>query len=167
LKEPLQIRRSQDFYVSALVELNCINSSNVQTGWLILNCTLNCSVPANLNPLIELSPNEVFIAARGLTYGRYEIKFTATIRDSPHLTSSLSAFVKINPTGITANLVQNGTSAVTSGQNQELVLDPGYYSINPDEESFNASVSHPIRERDTQLLCATVGLDLQISMSTL
>lgn len=143
---PLQIRRSQDFYVSAFVQLNCSDSSNVNTSWLILNCTLNCSVPATLNSLIELSPYEVFVAARGLTYGSYEMKFIATITNPPYLTSTLSAFVKINPTGITANLVQNGTSAVTSGQNQRLLLDPGSYSVNPDENSFNASVSDRIRQ---------------------
>jgi hypothetical protein len=61
--------------------------------------------------------------------------------NSPNLFTSISAFVKINPSGITANLVQFGTSFVTSGQERDLILDPGVYSINPDESTFNASVS--------------------------
>ena len=77
----------------------------------------------------------------------------------------MSAFVKINPSGITANLVQYGTSVVTSGQNQDLTLDPGYYSINPDDNSFNASVGHRIRKILTRY--STVGLDVRIPMPTL
>jgi hypothetical protein len=61
--------------------------------------------------------------------------------DVPKMTKSESAFIKINPSGITANLVQFGTSIVTSGQEREFTLNPGYYSINPDENTFNASVS--------------------------
>ena len=60
---------------------------------------------------------------------------------STSLTSSVSAFVKITPSGITANLVQYGTSMITRGHEQDLTLDPGRYSVDLDGSAFNAKVS--------------------------
>ena len=57
------------------------------------------------------------------------------------LTSSVSAYVKITPSGITANLVTYGTSMITRGHEQDLILDPGTYSVDLDGNLFNASVS--------------------------
>jgi hypothetical protein len=59
----------------------------------------------------------------------------------PSLKTLSSIFVEITPSGITANLIQYGTSMVTSGHEQDLKLDPGTYSVDPDENVFNASVS--------------------------
>jgi hypothetical protein len=57
------------------------------------------------------------------------------------LTTSSSVYVQITPSGITANLVQLGTSMITSGHEQDLKFDPGTYSVDPDENVFNSSVS--------------------------
>jgi len=57
------------------------------------------------------------------------------------LTTSSFVYVQIIPSDITANLVQLGTSMITSGYEQDLNFDPGTYSVDPDENSFNASVS--------------------------
>ena len=43
--------------------------------------------------------------------------------------------------GITANLIQYGTSTITLGYEQDLILDPGTYSVDLDGNVFNASVS--------------------------
>jgi hypothetical protein len=59
----------------------------------------------------------------------------------PNLTSSSSIYVRITPSGITANLVQLGTSMITSGYQQNLTLNPGNYSIDLDGYQLNASVS--------------------------
>ena len=56
-------------------------------------------------------------------------------------TSTVSAYVKITPSGITANLIQYGTSTITLGYEQDLILDPGTYSVDLDGTAFNASVS--------------------------
>ena len=57
------------------------------------------------------------------------------------MTSTMSAHVKITPSGITANLVPYGTSMITRGHQQDLTLDPGTYSADIDGNVFNASVS--------------------------
>jgi hypothetical protein len=61
---------------------------------------------------------------------------------SSNLTSSSSTFVTITPSGIKANLVQYGTSMITHGYEQDLILDPGTYSADIDGYTFNATVNH-------------------------
>lgn len=60
---------------------------------------------------------------------------------APQLSSSASVYVKIIPSDITVNLIAFGTSMIISGYKQDLLLDPGTHSIDPDVELFNASVS--------------------------
>jgi hypothetical protein len=59
----------------------------------------------------------------------------------PSLKTSSLVYVQITPSSITANLVQYGTSMITIGHEQDLKLDPGTYSVNPDASVFNATVS--------------------------
>ena len=63
---------------------------------------------------------------------------------APYLSSSNSIYVTIIPSNITANLIQFGTSMVTRGYGQDLLLDPGTFSVDPDASVFNANVSSPI-----------------------
>ena len=60
---------------------------------------------------------------------------------SLNLTSTISAFVTVIASNITANLVRYGTSMITRGRSQDLTLDPGSFSVDPDGNVFNASVS--------------------------
>ena len=57
------------------------------------------------------------------------------------MTSTMSAYVKITPSGIAANLIPYGISMITRGHQQDLILDPGTYSADIDGNVFNASVS--------------------------
>jgi hypothetical protein len=59
-----------------------------------------------------------------------------------NLTSSSYIYVQITPSSIVANLLQYGTSMITRGNQQDLQLDPGTYSVDPDENSFDANVSY-------------------------
>jgi predicted phage tail protein len=59
----------------------------------------------------------------------------------PWLTISSVVYVQITQSGITANLVQLGTSMITSGYEQDLNFNPGTYSVDPDENYFNSSVN--------------------------
>ena len=62
--------------------------------------------------------------------------------------------------GNTANLVQLGTSMITSGHQQDLKLDPGTYSINPDENTFDTSVSFDLFTKNENLFFFNLELDL-------
>ena len=58
----------------------------------------------------------------------------------PWLLTTSSVYVKITPSGITTNLVQLGTSMITSGHELDLKFDPGTYSVDTDGYEFNATV---------------------------
>ncbi|CAF3897839.1 unnamed protein product [Rotaria sordida] len=136
---PLQFRRNQDFYISSNIQLNCNNSFSLITKWTIMNCTSICSYQISTDQIIETTFSELYIPARTLPHGIYELKLTVTITTSSNLILSKSAFVKITPSGITANLVQLGTSMITRGNQQDLKFDPGTFSIDLDGYTFNAS----------------------------
>jgi hypothetical protein len=112
------------------------------TKWTINNCTLNCSYQLPNDQTIITTFSELYIPARTLLYGTYELKLTIKMTILPNLISSASAYVKITPSGITANLVPFGTSMITRGHQQDLILNPGTYSVDLDGNTFNASVSH-------------------------
>ena len=83
----------------------------------------------------------------------------------PQFTTSISAYVGINPTGITANLAPLGTSIITSGRDKNLTMDPGSYSVDPDAASLNASVSDQVEKHEKQPRSST-GMVLSILLST-
>ena len=143
---PLQFRRNQDFYISSSIDLNCNISLSTITQWTIRNCTSNCSSQIAFGQSVTTTFSELYVPARTLRYGIYELKLTVMMSAVPSLFSSATAYVQIKPSGIIANLVSSGTSMVISGRHTELKLDPGTFSVDPDEDVFNASVSNNSRK---------------------
>jgi hypothetical protein len=137
---PLQFQRNQALFISSNVRLNCVASGIMTIEWTILNCATVCAQSMSTNLTIRKTSSELFIPARTLPYGVYELKLTAIVSNASQLPSSASVFVRIVPSGIIANLLEYGTSFVTHGHGQTLTVDPGRYSINPDEYQFNSSV---------------------------
>ena len=139
----MQFRQSQDFYISSNIQLNCIKSLSMVTQWTIHDCTSGtCSSLIRIGQSVSTIFSELYIPARILPYGTYELKLTVTMDASSNLTSSSSAFVTITPSGIKANLVQYGTSMITRGYQQDLILNPGTFSADIDGYTFNASVNY-------------------------
>ncbi len=142
LSSPIQYRRSQDFSLVSTIKLNCSGSVSMTTQWIIKNCTSICLNQIHLPQTIITTSSELYIPARTLPYGTYELTLIVTVVGLSCLTtSSSSVYVQITASGITANLVQLGTSMITSGFADDLTLDPGTYSVDPDANSFNSSVS--------------------------
>ncbi|CAF4131603.1 unnamed protein product, partial [Adineta steineri] len=139
LSSPIQFRRSQDFYIVSLIELNCNNSISIITHWTIKNCTSICSNQIQVDSTIITTSTELYIPARTLVYGLYELKLTVAMVNMSSLTSTSSVYVQITPSGITANLIQYGTSMITRGTQQDLQFDPGTYSIDRDNNVLNAT----------------------------
>jgi hypothetical protein len=140
LLSPLQFRRAQDFFISSYLQLNCNTSLATITQWTINNCTSVCSSFIQLGQAITTTSSELYIPAKTFVYGTYQLTLIVSMVAAPQFSSSASAYVRITPTGITANLVQYGTSMITRGYQQNLLLDPGTYSVDPDATTFNASV---------------------------
>ena len=133
----MKFRRSQDFYIVSLIELNCNDSTSIQSQWILKN---NSNV-IPFDSQIETTFSELFIPARKLPFGIFQLQLTITLSVYPTLNYSSSVYVEITPSGITANLVQLGTSMITSGFEQDLKLDPGSYSIDFDQNTFDIDVS--------------------------
>jgi hypothetical protein len=142
LSAPVQFQRSQAFSIVSNIQLNCNTSLLTNTKWTINNCnTSSCFSQAQIKQAVTTTLSELFIPAQSLIYGIYELKLIVTMTAVPNLTSSASTYVKITPSNIQANLLQFGTSMITQGHQQNLTLDPGKFSIDPDTAMFNASVS--------------------------
>lgn len=143
LQDPAQYRRAQDFYISSNIIVACSISSSISIEWSIFNCTNSCVNRLSIDQnILTTTQSELYVPARTLNLGVYELKLFVAMLAAPELNVSISAFVRINPSGITANLVPLGTSIVTSGQSMNLTLGPGSFSVDPDSQIFNASVSH-------------------------
>ena len=104
--------------------------------------------------------SELFIPSRTLPFGIYELTLTVTMIASPDLTSSSSAYVRITPSGITANLIQLGTSMITRGYGQNLTLDPGSFSVDGDGYLLNASVSSLTKKEFLHCYRFLIGLEI-------
>ena len=145
LAAPLQYRRNQDFFISSRIQLRCNSSLSASTQWTIRNCTATCSTPIAMDPSIMTAFAEIYFPSRTLAYGTYELELRVTMASATYLVSTASAYVKITPSGITANLVPYGTSMITRGYEQDLTLDPGTFSVDRDGNAFNASVSDEVQ----------------------
>ncbi|CAF0892553.1 unnamed protein product, partial [Adineta ricciae] len=139
LASPLQYRRSQDFYIMSIIELNCNDSLSTIKKWTIKNCSSTCSYQLSLDQTIQTTFTELHIPARTLPFGLYQLQFTVTMANYTNLTTSSSVYVQVTSSGIEANLVQLGTSMITIGYEQDLKFDPGTFSVDPDEYTFNES----------------------------
>ena len=134
MSTPIQFRRSEYFYIESIIQLNCKDSLSTITQWTVKS---NDSFPME----IFTTFSELFIPARTLPYGIHELELIVTMTDYPWLTTTTSVFVQIIRTNIIPNLVQFGTGMITHGYEHDLLLDPGKYSIDSDENIFNFTVN--------------------------
>ena len=143
ISHPIQIRREEDFYLSSSIRISCNASYRLTYQWKIYNCSsIWCSTSTIIHSNLVATSNEYFLPARSLSLGFYEIELMVTMNlTSLLMNQSQTIYLLINPSGITANLIPLGTSTVTNGIHQDLRFNPGEYSIDLDEDHFNASVS--------------------------
>jgi hypothetical protein len=141
LTSPIEYRRNQDFYICSIIQFNCDGSLSTITNWTIKTCTTSCSLQIQLDQTTITTLSELYIPPKTLPCGIYEFELTVTMIDTPNLQSSASVYIKILSSTISANLIQLGTSMITNGQEQDLILNPGAFSVDLDGYTFNANVS--------------------------
>ena len=140
--QPLLIERSQAFSISSSLQFNCLISLATIRKWTIQSCTPLCTVDAQLQQsLTTMTLSEIYIPARTLQYGIYQINLTVTIWPLSQLISLATTYIKIVPSPIQVNLIQSDASMIVQKQQQTLILDPGTFSVDPDASYFNSSVS--------------------------
>ena len=138
---PTILRRNEDIYISTYLILNCNQSLSTITQWTVHQCAANCSLPISMGQDIVTTASELFIPAGTLSLGTYQLNLTASMAAASHLSSSACVYITIVPSPITVNLVPFGTSMIAHGYQQDLLLDPGSFSLDPDTTTFNRSVS--------------------------
>lgn len=125
-----------------MIRLNCNQSSAMKSEWIIRNCTTNsCTNRIQLNATIVRTSSELYLPSRTLQYGTYQFELTVTMTNSSWLNTSKSTYVQIVSSSIFVNPFYLGTSMVTIGYAQDLLLDPGSNSVDLDNHAFNTSVS--------------------------
>ena len=134
---PLKFHRSQDFHIVSLIELNCNYPTSIESQWILKNNSNFISFDSQ----IETTFSDLFIPSKKLPFGIFQFELTITLSRYPTVKSSSSVYVEITPSNIIPNLVELGTSIITSGFEQNLKLDPGTYSIDPDQVTFDSTVS--------------------------
>ncbi|UJR07107.1 hypothetical protein I4U23_011395 [Adineta vaga] len=139
LKQLLVLFQDEDLYIHSLIEFLCNTSLSFTVQWTILNCSLNCTNSIHLDPSIKTTLTDLSIPARTLSYGIYELILSVRTANFSNSTIASSVYVRIILSEIQANLIQYGTSMITRGREQDLEMNPGLYSINPDENIFNAT----------------------------
>ena len=138
---PLIMRKSEDLYVSSYTQLTCMVFFSMTTVWSVKLCSGNCSILFHQAPTVITESSELFIPANLLPYGTYQLTFTVTIIASSNTTLSILTYVTIGPSNPIVNPIIFGTSMNSHGHRVDLTLDLPLFSIDPDVESLDASVS--------------------------
>ncbi|CAF4231446.1 unnamed protein product, partial [Rotaria sp. Silwood2] len=137
---PWYHQRDQSLSISSIIQLNCPKSLLTRIQWTIYACQPLCSFQIEMDPSVTIMTlSELFLPSRSLHYGLYKIKLTVTMQILPQLTSSEVTYISIIPSPITVNLIRFGSSMISIGRNQTLILDPGSFSLDPDEVIFDAN----------------------------
>lgn len=142
-----RIQRSEAFSVSTSTILNCSNSLNNTKQWNILQCNVdtgNCVPTAYLNGLIsQLSSarrSEIYIRAQQLPLGTYLFNFTVSMNSQANFAGVGFTYIKIVSSDLQVNMLPNGTSVITAGVTQSVLLQPGVYTLDPDSSYFDPRV---------------------------
>lgn len=139
----IQYQFNEEISIDSYIHVSCERAFSTKYQWTISNCTLVCSTRHDLNNKIETTFDEIYIPAKSLTYGSYRLTLTViVITDSSHFNSSASTQIEIvRSSNILVNLIQYGVSEITLGLADDLLLEPGKYSLYTDGNTLIPDVS--------------------------
>ncbi|CAF1271865.1 unnamed protein product, partial [Adineta ricciae] len=140
ISSPIQFRRAHDFTIASLIQLNCNNSIVITTQWTVKSCNSSCTNRVLLDSSVITTASELYIPERTLPCGLYELSFKVTMSHVPNSNLTNTVYVQISSSEKKVNLISYGTSMITRGYLQDLQLNPGNYSVDPDEDNFDPSM---------------------------
>ena len=141
---PLQIQRNDDFSISSTLEFSCLTTLAVVEQWAISKClNSSCSMtqPFQSSSSLQLILSQLYIPSKTFPYGLYQIKFTVQMAFLPNIISSVITYVEISLSPIQVKLIEYDSTVIMQKQQQTFILDPGRFSIDPDQTYFNSTVS--------------------------
>lgn len=130
--------RHENISLRSITKYDCPNVTSQEMTWSSKNEAdgqeVRLSVPTD--------QKDLDLPARSLPYGRYRFTFTVRLRDTTQVLLSTVAFLilQIIPSKIQVNLLSSPLSTISHGYLQELVLDPGQHSVDPEQSSFPTEV---------------------------
>ena len=139
----VQYHFNEEISIDSYIQIICTRPSSTKYQWTILNCTLICSTLHDLNKKIATTFNEIYIPAKTLTYGSYQLTLTVVVTTgSSDFNSSTSIHIEIvRSSNVLVNSIQYGASEITLGQTEDLLLEPGKYSLYMDGTALIPYVS--------------------------
>jgi hypothetical protein len=152
--------------ISSHIELNCTQSLSITTSWKILTCSSSGLDEAQLDRSVETTLNELFNPSQTLSNCRYELILTVRMVDLPALQTSSSIYLEIVRSNIITNLLAFDKPMVIHDYQQDLVLNPGEFSVDLNAITFypNVSFKFQCHTNDVNLI---VELGLFILLSDL
>ena len=134
-QNPLVIYRSRQLTINTETFFSCNLTKVTQYEWFLiqLNSNLNDSLVNTNNPTIYSST--LVLQSNTLDYGVYQFKFTVKItmtNEGSVFTNDISTYVKVIPTGLVVNALQNGIQSILIGSNQTLIFNQAMYSYDMD-----------------------------------
>ena len=120
-----------------------------------------------LNGNIKTTSNDLYLPSKTLAYGTYRLQLTVNLIDFPTISSVASIDIHIiRSEKWIVNLIEYGTSTITLGQYQELLLEPGLYSFDGDGNPLVPNVSFKI-SNFFSIFLFLLGMGVRIFMSNL
>lgn len=142
---PLTFRSNQDIFISSDSQIDCSQTLSLTRKWTIRNWSAICSNTTENFPSIETTYNTLFIPARTLSNGIYELNLIVYITDIPDVYSSAFVYIEIIHSSLITNLISADTWRITQDAQKDLLLDPGQFSFDRDRITFDTDVNHSLR----------------------
>ena len=163
------IKRNQGFFISSDTKLSCRESLLIQTQWSIYQCAPDCTnASVEIFASLDTTFSELYIPAKTLPYGVYRLDLQVTMIVSPNMTAFASTFVSIVRSDLVfANLMPFGTSLITLGYEQDLVLAPGHDSLDLDQDKFIENVRSLLPSTLSLISIVDLGLGVRLLLSHL
>jgi hypothetical protein len=122
--------RSKQFSLSTATYFECDLSYTQAYLWTLnkINSGVTQLIDLSVNPTFDSS--EIVIQSNTLDYGLFEFTIQVEIKVlTSVLTSKVSTYVEIIPTGLVVYGLENGIQSISIGFSQTLILNPIKYSF--------------------------------------
>ena len=163
-RSPFRIRRMEDIYITPIVSFNCNEKSPTSMKWSLISCPSMCPNESSFNQSINTARNELFLPFESLNYGFYEIKLTVTATSPPFLSATTVVHIEIIPKNIIISLLPVDGTKIIHHYAEDLLFDPGKYSIDSNRITINHKVSHWVFNFVKEIFEIS-GVGLQILLS--
>jgi hypothetical protein len=135
ITDPVRVFRSKSYVISTYIAFNCDKTLNNTKSLTIRKCLPNNNTRSCLYDYEDnqTSSYDFDIQEKTRNYGLYQLIYKLLMGIQPTTNiASIDTFILITRTPVVVNLLQNGTSMISRGINQTLILWPGAYSVDPD-----------------------------------